>query len=55
VSSCAHADRLAPLAIELDLPEPQVPMSAAAELAVYRIATEARPGVEPATPPETAL
>ncbi|MEO8690588.1 MAG: sensor histidine kinase [Solirubrobacteraceae bacterium] len=36
-----HADRLAPLAIELDLPEPPVPMSAAAELAVYRIATEA--------------
>ena len=27
--------------IELDLPEPQRPMSAAAELAVYRIATEA--------------
>jgi signal transduction histidine kinase len=37
----AHADRLAPLAIELDLPEPQAPMSAAAELAIYRIATEA--------------
>jgi signal transduction histidine kinase len=37
----AHADRLAPLAIELDLPEPHVPLSAAAELAVYRIATEA--------------
>jgi signal transduction histidine kinase len=37
----AHADRLAPLAIELDLPEPQLPLSAAAELAVFRIATEA--------------
>jgi signal transduction histidine kinase len=37
----AHADRLAPLAIEFDLPDPQLPMSAAAELAVYRIATEA--------------
>ena len=37
----AHADRLAPLAIELDLAEPQPPMSAAAELVVYRIATEA--------------
>ena len=37
----AHADRLAPLAIEFDLPEPQPPMSAAAELAIYRIATEA--------------
>jgi signal transduction histidine kinase len=36
-----HADRLAPMAIELDLSEPQVPLSAAAELAVYRIATEA--------------
>jgi signal transduction histidine kinase len=37
----AHADHLAPLAVELDLPELPVRLSAAAELAVYRIATEA--------------
>jgi signal transduction histidine kinase len=37
----AHADRLAPLAVELDMPDPRVPLSAATELAVYRIATEA--------------
>ena len=37
----AHADHLAPLAVELDLPDHPIPLSAAAELAVYRIATEA--------------
>lgn len=36
-----HAERLAPMTVRLDLTEPQVPLSAAAELAVYRIATEA--------------
>ena len=37
----AHADHLAPLAVELDAPDLPVRLSAAAELAVYRIATEA--------------
>ena len=37
----AHADHLAPLDVELDLPDHPIPLSAAAELAVYRIATEA--------------
>jgi signal transduction histidine kinase len=37
----AHADRLAPLTVKLDIPDPRVPLSAATELAVYRIATEA--------------
>jgi two-component system NarL family sensor kinase len=36
-----HADRLAPMTVQLDLAEPRVPLSAAAELAVYRTATEA--------------
>lgn len=37
----AHADHLAPLAVELDLPDLPIRVSAAAELAVYRIATAA--------------
>ena len=37
----AHADRLAPLDVAFELPDPPVRLSAAAELAVYRIATEA--------------
>jgi signal transduction histidine kinase len=37
----AHADHLAPLNVELDLPDLPIRLSAAAELAVYRIATEA--------------
>ena len=37
----AHADHLAPLAVELDLHDLPIRLSAAAELAVYRITTEA--------------
>ena len=37
----AHADQLAPLTVELDLPDLPVRLSAAAELAIYRITTEA--------------
>jgi signal transduction histidine kinase len=37
----AHADRLGPLEVELDLPEPPPTLPAAVELALYRIATEA--------------
>ena len=37
----AHADRLAPLQVEIELAALSPPLSAAAELAVYRIATEA--------------
>jgi signal transduction histidine kinase len=37
----AHADRLSPLEVELELPEPLMPLPAAVELALYRIATEA--------------
>ena len=37
----AHADRLGPLEIELELPEPLMTFPAAVELALYRIATEA--------------
>ncbi len=37
----AHAERLRPLEVVVDVPEPAPAQSAAAELAVYRIATEA--------------
>jgi signal transduction histidine kinase len=37
----AHAERLRPLRVELDLPDQLIPRSAAVELAVYRIVTEA--------------
>jgi two-component system NarL family sensor kinase len=37
----AHADRLGPLEVEFELPEPPMTLPAAVELALYRIATEA--------------
>jgi signal transduction histidine kinase len=37
----AHADRLGPLEVELELPQSPITLPAAVELALYRIATEA--------------
>jgi two-component system NarL family sensor kinase len=37
----AHADRLGPLKVEFELPHSPIPLPAAVELALYRIATEA--------------